>query len=189
MDSSQVDIGITSRGLAVGATAFNGLNSLVDVGGGNRMTLQLLVKSYEWIRGINFDLPHVVFDAAEFPGIEHVGGHMFPSVPKADATFLMWVLHDWGDNECIQILKKCREAFPEDKGKVIIVEAVIDQEAKISDKLTDARLALDMRMMAQTTTGKERTLEELGLVLGKVGFCRCRSKSIRAMQSVIEAFP
>ncbi|KAF5449045.1 hypothetical protein F2P56_029533 [Juglans regia] len=168
---------------------FDGLSSLVDVGGGNGMTLQLLVKSCQWIRGINFDLPHVVSDAAEFPGIEHVGGDMFASVPKADAAFLMWVLHDWGDNECIQILKKCREAISEDKGKVIIVEAVIDQEAKISDKLRDARLALDMIMMAHTTTGKERTLEEWGLVLGKAGFSRYRAKPIRAVQSVIEAFP
>ncbi|KAG2706107.1 hypothetical protein I3760_05G088700 [Carya illinoinensis] len=168
---------------------FDGLSSLVDVGGGNGTTLQLLVKSCQWIRGINFDLPHVVSDAAEFPGIERVGGDMFASVPKADAAFLKNVLHDWGDNECIQILKKCRESIPEGKGKVIIVEAVIDQEAKISDKLTDVRLALDMIMMAHTTTGKERTLEEWGLVLGKAGFSKYTVKPIRAVQSVIEAFP
>ena len=41
---------------------------------------------------------------------------------------LQWVLHDWGDDDCIRILKKCREAIPIDKGKVIIVEAIIDEK-------------------------------------------------------------
>ncbi|KAL0281849.1 UNVERIFIED_CONTAM: 3'-hydroxy-N-methyl-(S)-coclaurine 4'-O-methyltransferase 2 [Sesamum angustifolium] len=50
---------------------------------------------------------------------------MFESVPKADAVMLMWILHDWSDSLCIDILKKCKEAVPAETGKVIIVEAVI----------------------------------------------------------------
>jgi hypothetical protein len=100
---------------------------------------------------------------------------------------LQGVLHDWGDKECIQILKKCREAVPEDKGKVIIVEAVIE-EAQV-DKLTDVRLALDMIMMAHTTIGKERTFKEWGFLLSEAGFRRYTVKPIRAVQSVFEAFP
>ena len=83
------------------------------------------------------------------------------------------VLHDWGDDECIRILKKCREAIAEDKGKVIVVEAVIDEKDEKEDiKLTNVRLMLDMVMMAHTTTGKERTLKEWGYVLGEAGFSR-----------------
>jgi hypothetical protein len=52
-------------------------------------TLHMLVKAFPWLRGINFDLPHVVSEAVEFHGVEHVGGDMFQSVPKADAVFLM----------------------------------------------------------------------------------------------------
>jgi len=89
---------------------------------------------------------------------------------------LQWVLHDWGDNECIQILKKCREAIP------------VIEEAE-TDKLTDVRLALDMIMMAHTNTGKERTFKEWGFVLEKAGFSRYTVKPIPAPQSVIEAFP
>ncbi|KAE8008839.1 hypothetical protein FH972_005312 [Carpinus fangiana] len=160
---------------------------LVDVGGGNGTTLHMLVKAFPWLRGINFDLPHVVSEAVEFHGVEHVGGDMFQSVPKADAVFLMCILHDWGDKECIQILKKCRGAVLEEKGKVIIVDAVIE-EAKL-DKLSDARLALDMAMMAHTNAGKERTLKEWEFLLGKAEFTRFTVKSINAVQSVIEAFP
>ncbi|KAM4089487.1 hypothetical protein ACB094_07G155900 [Castanea mollissima] len=166
---------------------FDGLSSLVDVGGGNGKTLKVLVKAFPWLRGINFDQPHVVSVAGVISGVENVGGDMFESVPKADAAFLKWVLHDWGDNECIQILKKCREAVLENKGKVIIVDAVIEEAEK--DKLTDVKLALDMAMMAHTNRGKERTLKEWGFVLGEAGFSRYTVKTIHAVQSVIEAFP
>ncbi|KAL3580841.1 hypothetical protein D5086_018676 [Populus alba] len=96
---------------------FDGVKTLVDVGGGNGTTLQMLVKAFPCIQGINFDLPHVVSAAPESEGVQHVGGDFFQSVPKADAAFLMWVLHDWNDEECIQILKNCKEAIQSDKGK------------------------------------------------------------------------
>ncbi|KAL1176547.1 hypothetical protein V6Z11_A04G166100 [Gossypium hirsutum] len=94
---------------------FDGVESLVDVGGGNGTALSLSVKAFPWIRGIKFDLPHVVAVAPKSGGIENVGGDMFMPIPKAEAAFLMWILHDWDDGECIKILKKCREAILEDK--------------------------------------------------------------------------
>lgn len=71
---------------------------------------------------------------------------------------MQWVLHDWGDEECIQILKQCKEAISKDKGKVVIVETVFEDSTK--DKYEDARLMLDMVMLAHTTNGKEMTLKE-----------------------------
>ncbi|KAL5561274.1 hypothetical protein UlMin_031021 [Ulmus minor] len=169
---------------------FNGIETLIDVGGGNGTALSMYVKACPWIQGINFDLPHVVSVAPKWEGVEHVGGDMFVSVPKADAAYLMLVLHDWGDDECIHILKKCREAIPKEKGKVIIVEAVIEQEqVPRKEKLSDVGLILDMVMMAHTNKGKERTLEEWGYVLREAGFSRHSIRSIAAVSSVIEAFP
>ncbi|KAJ0078150.1 hypothetical protein Patl1_36846 [Pistacia atlantica] len=169
---------------------FDGIGSLVDVGGGNGTALGLLVKGFPWIRGINFDLPHVVCAAdQEWHGVEHVGGDMFQRVPMADAVFIMQVLHDWGDNECIQILKKCRESIPKEKGKVIIVETIIEEEEEERDKFKFVRLMLDMVMMAHTNKGKERTLKEWDYVLGQAGFSRYNVKPSHAVQSVIEAFP
>ncbi|KAF3434784.1 hypothetical protein FNV43_RR21870 [Rhamnella rubrinervis] len=171
---------------------FDGVGTVVDVGGGNGTALGMLMKGFPWIRGINFDLPHVVCAAEESEGVENVGGDMFDRVPKADAAFLMAVLHDWGDQECIKALKKCREAIPEDKGKVIIVDAVLENggdDDEKEDKLSNVRLMLDMVMMAHTDTGKERTLKEWEYVLGEAGFRRHSVRAIDAVQSVIEAFP
>ncbi|GMJ03530.1 N-acetylserotonin O-methyltransferase [Hibiscus trionum] len=166
---------------------FDGVKSLVDVGGGNGTALSLLVKAFPWIRGINFDLPHNAAVAPKIDGIENVGGDMFMSVPNADAVFLMWVLHDWDDEECIRILKKCREAIPEYKGKAIIVEAVVEQDK--DDELESARLMLDMVIMAHTNKGRQRTLREWSYVLQESGFSRFNVTPIRAVQSVIEAYP
>ena len=68
---------------------FDELSRLVDVGGGNGSTIKLLVKACPWLQGTNFDLPHVVSVAAEISGVEHVGGDMFESAPKADAAFIL----------------------------------------------------------------------------------------------------
>lgn len=96
-------------------------------------------------------------------------------------------MHDWGDDECIQILKKCREAIPEGKGKVIIVEAVMEEEEE--NKYKDVGLMLDMVMMAHTNIGKERTLKEWAYVLSQAGFTTHTVKHIDAVQSVIAAYP
>lgn len=167
--------------------AFKGISSLVDVGGGNGTALQILVKACPWIRGINFDLAHVVSVAPQYDGIEHVSGDMFEIVPNADAAFLMSVLHDWGDDECIDILKNCREAIPKDTGKVMIVEAVMDEGEE--DEYVDVRLALDMVMLAHTEKGKERSRKEWEYVVKAAGFTRFTVRHIQTVLSVIEAYP
>ncbi|KVF15162.1 acetylserotonin O-methyltransferase-like [Cynara cardunculus var. scolymus] len=165
---------------------FEGVTTVVDVGGGDGTALRLIVEACPWIKGINFDLPHVVSVAPTSTGVEHVGGNMFDHVPKADAAYLMKVLHDWGDEECIEILRKCREAIPHDTGKVIIVEAIVGQE---NHEFKDVVLMLDMVMMAHTTKGKERTLKEWSYVLHEAGFNRYTTKHIKSYHSVIEVYP
>ncbi|KAJ0961244.1 hypothetical protein J5N97_000790 [Dioscorea zingiberensis] len=45
-----------------------------------------VVAKHKHIKGVNFDLPHVIFDAPVIPGVEHVGGE-FESVPSGNAIF------------------------------------------------------------------------------------------------------
>ncbi|KAH6804225.1 hypothetical protein C2S51_032472 [Perilla frutescens var. frutescens] len=172
--------------------AFNGVGSVVDVGGGDGTTLRTLIKACPWIRGINFDLSHVVAETSTADiNIVHVAGDMFDAIPKADAAFLMRVLHDWSDEECVEILKKCRESIPSDTGKVIIAEAVIrdEGEGEAYKYIKDLHLALDMVMLVHTERGKERSVEEWEYVVREAGFTRFTVKHIQAIVSVIEAYP
>jgi hypothetical protein len=47
---------------------FKDIKTLVDVGGGTGKTLETIISSYPHIRGINYDLPHVIADAPTIPG-------------------------------------------------------------------------------------------------------------------------
>ncbi len=48
---------------------FEQLKLLVDVGGGLGVTLNLITSRYSHIKGINFDLPHVIQHGPPYPGI------------------------------------------------------------------------------------------------------------------------
>jgi len=47
---------------------FERINRLVDVGGGNGVSLSIITSKYPHIKGINFDLPHVIRHASPYPG-------------------------------------------------------------------------------------------------------------------------
>jgi hypothetical protein len=67
---------------------FGGVGSLVDVGGGMGGMMIEIVKAHPHIKGINFDLPHVVATTPMHQGVSHVEGDMFDVIPNADAIFM-----------------------------------------------------------------------------------------------------
>ncbi|CAK7348616.1 unnamed protein product [Dovyalis caffra] len=147
---------------------FQNLKQLVDIGGGLGHTVKTITSKYPQIMGINFDLPHVIQQAPAYPGVEHVGGDMFESVPKGDAIFLKWILHDWSDDHCLKLLKNCYEAIPDD-GKVIVMESVLSVTAK-TNPAAKATSQLDVLMMTQNPGGKERTEHEFMALATGAGF-------------------
>ncbi|KFK40529.1 hypothetical protein AALP_AA2G007600 [Arabis alpina] len=80
---------------------FEDVHTLVDVGGGNGTVMGLVTSKYPHIKGINFDLASVIANAPPCPGVKHVSGDMFIEIPKGDAIFMKWILHDWNDEDCI----------------------------------------------------------------------------------------
>ncbi|CAM8894661.1 unnamed protein product [Rhodiola kirilowii] len=151
---------------------FQGVKVLVDVGGGVGVTLGMITAKYPNIKGINFDLPHVLAVAPSFPGVEHIGGDMFSEIPKGDAIFMKWILHDWTDENCLKLLKNCYEALPH-SGKVIIVESILPEVP--DDRLTtNIACEQDMFMLAATTGGKERRLNAYDALAKGAGFSGCQ---------------
>ncbi|ESW11028.1 hypothetical protein PHAVU_009G259500 [Phaseolus vulgaris] len=151
---------------------FEGIKRVVDVGGGLGVNINLITSKYPNIHGINFDLPHVIRDAPSYPGVEHVGGDMFENVPKGDAIFMKWILHDWSDEHCLKLLKNCYDAIPDD-GKVIVVEAVLPKITETNNAYK-AISQIDVLMMTQNPGGKERSEEEFMKLAREAGFSGIR---------------
>ncbi|KAF6137638.1 hypothetical protein GIB67_030530 [Kingdonia uniflora] len=147
---------------------FEGLGTIIDVGGGTGATLNMIISKYPTIKGINFDLPHVIEDAPCYTGIEHVGGDMFVSVPKGDAVFMKWILHDWSDEHSLKFLKKCYDALPED-GKMIIAEAILPVFPETNAAAIGV-FHIDCIMLAHNPGGKERTEKDFEALAKGAGF-------------------
>ncbi|CAI9109029.1 OLC1v1008761C1 [Oldenlandia corymbosa var. corymbosa] len=135
------------------------LCTLVDVGGGLGITLHKIISKYPLIKGINFDLPHVVRAAPSYPGMDHVGGDMFECVPGGDAIFMKMILHDWSDDYCLKLLKNCFNALPEG-GKVIVVDLILPEKPDSSPS-SKGILSTDVLMMTVNPGGKEWSENEV----------------------------
>ncbi|KAK7407783.1 hypothetical protein VNO78_09864 [Psophocarpus tetragonolobus] len=166
---------------------FEGVSTLVDVGGGVGETLKQIIFEYPSIKGINFDLAQVLKDAPPCPGIEHVEGDMFESVPKGDAILLKLVCHNWLDEDCVKFLKNCHKALPQ-HGKVIIIEYIIP-EVPDSSKISVQTCIADS-LMFLVTKGKERTEKQFESLCKSSGFSRCHvaGRGLPSVLSVIEFY-
>ncbi|KAM1406245.1 hypothetical protein ACFXTH_000934 [Malus domestica] len=165
---------------------FEKITQLVDVGGGLGVTISLITSKHPHIKGINYDLPHVIKHAASYPGVEHVGGDMLASVPSGDAILLKSILHNWSDQHCLKVLENCYNAIPDD-GKVIIVEALLPvmPETSTAGKNTSQ---FDVLMMTQNKGGKERSREEFMTLATGAGFSGIKYECFVCNLWVMEIF-
>ncbi|XP_061371854.1 isoliquiritigenin 2'-O-methyltransferase-like [Gastrolobium bilobum] len=166
---------------------FDGVSTLVDVGGGIGQALKGIISDYPSIKGINFDLPHVVQNAPPHQGIEHIGGDMFECVPEGDAIMLKEVCHNWSDEKCVKLLKNCYKALPQ-HGKVIILDCIMPETPNSSTASKHACIADSLMFL--THGGKERTEKELENLCRSSGFSRFHvaCNDFSAMSGVIEFY-
>jgi hypothetical protein len=164
--------------------------TVVDVGGGHGALLAAVLTRHPDMRGVLFDQPHVVAGAgpvleeAGVAGRCHVaGGSFFDSVPDGgDAYVLKSILHDWDDAEATTILRNCRRAIG-DEGSLLVIERDLgpaneDPEAKLSD--------LNMLVVLG---GRERRIDEYGVLFETAGFRLVDAVPTAAGLSVIEGAP
>ncbi|KAL2466562.1 O-methyltransferase family protein [Abeliophyllum distichum] len=167
---------------------FEGLNSIVDAAGGTGNVARAIAEAFPSLKCIVLDLPHVVAGLVGTQNLSYVVGDMFESVPSADAILLKWVLHDWSDEDCVKILKKCKAAISnKDKGgKVIIIDIIMDNK-KGDYEDVENQLFFDMLMMINTS-GKERDEKEWAKLFQDAGFTRYKITHILGMRSIIEVY-
>ncbi|GLT87810.1 hypothetical protein SLE2022_058700 [Rubroshorea leprosula] len=167
---------------------FEGLNSLVDIGGGTGTLAKAIADAFPHMDCTVFDLPHVVAGLEGIKNLKFVGGDMFEAIPPADAFLLKWILHDWSDEECVKILNRCKEAIKKNGkgGKVIIIDMVRMNEG--DKESIETQLCFDMMMMV-LVTGKERNEEEWAKLFFEVGFNGYKILPILGVRSLIEVYP
>ncbi|KAK7394449.1 hypothetical protein VNO78_14977 [Psophocarpus tetragonolobus] len=147
-------------------TGYDGISTLVDVGGGTGQCLKLIISNYPSIKGINFDLPHVIENSPPIPGVEHIGGNMFEGVPHGDGIMLKAICHNWSDEKVIEILSNCHKALPPN-GKVIVGDLILPEDPEPTNAYKMISI-LDIIMFI-TPGGRERTekqFESLGKCSG-----------------------
>ncbi|MED6161614.1 Isoflavone 7-O-methyltransferase [Stylosanthes scabra] len=183
-DSKMINLALTSCGFV-----FEGLESIVDVGGGVGTTAKIISEAFPKLKCIVFDLPQVVENLSPTNNnLSFVGGDMFKSIPKAHAMLLKNVLHDWDEENCVKILRNCKEAIYRNgkKGKVIIIESVIN-EKRDKREITDMKLKYDIYMTVNN--GAQKTEEELKRMFIEAGFQGYKLFPIAGIVSLVEVYP
>jgi hypothetical protein len=181
-------IGIHGGEQPATADAYPFAGTVVDVGGGSGNMIVSVLKRHPAVRGVVFDMPHVVAAAAErlkAEGLEDRGrvaaGSFFDGVPAGgDAYILSHIIHDWDEPKALRILEHVRAA-KNPGGKVLIVEMVVPPP-----NVPHPAKALDVTMLT-VTGGQERTAEEYGALLAKAGLRLTRVIPTMSPVSIVEA--
>jgi hypothetical protein len=190
LDAGMSSIHGYETGAMLDAYDFRGVRVLADIGGGNGSLLAGVLQRHPAIRGILFDLGHVVGRAAG--NLQQLGvadrcqvieGSFFDTIPAgADAYVFRHIIHDWNDEQCVQILGHCRRVVPSD-GRVLLVECVVPPGNAPS-------IAKDFDMTMMTFPGGiERTEAEFRTLLDRTGFQLTSVTPTATMVSVVEGRP
>ena len=179
----------TTRRLAA-TYDFSRFTTVADLGGGDGTLLSAVLAQHPDLRGIVFDLPHVVAGAParlQAAGVadrvEIVGGSFFEGIPAGcDAYVLKSVLHDWDDEASIRILRQVREVTTP-ATTVLIVERTLDEHGP-----GPIAAMSDLNMLTMTG-GAERTLTQWRALTDASGFVITGTVGIGAEWAVIEAAP
>lgn len=167
---------------------FSGVQTVVDVGGATGNMLAALLSRHAGLRGVLYDLPHVVCDAPALlraRGVESrvtiESGSFFERVPPDwDAYLLSHIIHDWSEDQCLTILGHCRRAIGPD-GRLLIIETVLPEgDTPHQGKLQDL-------LMLIFPGGQERTEAEYEELLGKADFRLRRVVPTTSVVSIVEA--
>jgi hypothetical protein len=171
------------------AYAFDGIHSVVDVGGGHGLLLATILKKNPRLKGTLYDMPQVVSGAANGPlkplmdRCTLASGDMFSSVPAgADAYIMKHIIHDWADDLCVKILKGCRKGV-NPGGKLLVVDTVIQP----GNEYFPGKF-LDLQMLI-FPGGRERSEKQFRELFAASGWKLSRIIPTVALDSIVEGEP
>ncbi len=171
------------------AYSFDGINSMVDVGGGHGLLLATILAKNPHLKGTLYEVPHVIEGCRTgplTPVMERCtleSGDMFSSVPAgADAYIMKHIIHDWPDDLCVRILTACRKGVNAG-GKLLVVDNVIHPGNQFSPGKF-----LDLQMLI-FPGGRERSEREFRDLFAAAGWRLTRIIPTAAADSIVEGIP
>jgi copper chaperone CopZ len=171
------------------AYSFDGIHSIVDVGGGHGLLLATILAKNPHLRGTLYEVPHVIEGCRNGPLTHVMGrctfatGDMFSSVPAgADAYIMKHIIHDWPDDLCVKILTACRKGV-NPAGKLLVVDNVIQP----GNAFAPGKF-LDLQMLI-FPGGCERTEKQFRDLFANSGWRLNRIIPTAAADSIVEGLP
>lgn len=138
-------------------------DTVVDVGGGQGRYLSAILHRHPAANGILFDLQENIAQHSLSPELllrtKLVPGDFFKEVPQADLYLFKRVLHDWSDEECVNILKTVAKAA-KPHSRLLLHEFILPQAEA---------LMLDVYFMV-LFKGRQRTEADFAKILQESGW-------------------
>ena len=186
-NKAMTDMSASVAPALVAAYDFSGISVLADIAGGHGFLLSQILKANPAMKGILFDMDHVIAGSGEMLAkygvadrVDAVSGDFFREVPAADAYIMKHIIHDWDDQRSIAIMKNIHTAMTGD-GKLLLLEMVVPE----GNEPHPSKI-LDLAMLA-LPGGLERTEAEYAALFEKAGFRLNRVIPTMSPFSVIEA--
>jgi hypothetical protein len=167
----------------VSAFDFSPFQTIADIGGGRGHLLQAVLAANPAAKGVLFDLPNVIQDAAGAASDRlklHAGDFFKDPLPAADATIVMEVIHDWADEESLAILKAIRRTAKPGAALLVVEQLVPNDPGPHWSKMLDVH-------MLTLVGGLQRTREEYDALLRQAGFELASVHPTRSDVSILEA--
>ena len=175
-----------SNDAILAAYDFGRFDTIVDVAGGSGALLAAILGAHSHARGVLFDQQQVVDGAAPVLAavadrVDIVAGSFFDAVPSGgDAYILKSIVHDWEDEQAIEILRVCRAAMSPEATLLVIERILAPPNEGADGKFSD----LNMLVMPG---GRERTEGEFAALLERAGLRLAQTVPTAAGFTVIEA--
>ncbi|WP_431129294.1 methyltransferase [Flagellimonas flava] len=152
---------------------FSKYNTLCDVGGSGANLSIHVARNNDHIKCVSFDLPPVGPIAQENvetfglnDRIEIRSGDFFvDELPRADVITMGNILHDWGYEDKVMLIKKAYNALPKG-GALIVIENIIDDQRNRNA----FGLMMSLNMAIETDKGFDFTATDFDRWAKEVGF-------------------
>lgn len=165
-EMTAIDVGALSR-----AYPWPRRGVICDVAGGIGTLLAAILARRKRARGILIDAPRVLAEAEGYltqrgvrARVERIPGDLFGELhARADVYLLKWILHDWNDEACVQILRNLRTTMPSG-AKAVAIDQRLDPA--FANPIT---AMVDLHMLVECEGGRERTPSEIHGLMAQAG--------------------